>query len=230
MFRRFLRYTGLMTAKILVSGGQKGGTGKTILATNLAAMFGAEGHKVLLLETDPQRSSWDWVKDRELVQGVPIVDCLELSGNLFYSLTELERQFTLIVVDAGGADTDEFRTACAKAHAVYPTVMPSKVDLRTMARVNDVVLECRRIGNTELAARVVINKAPAHPTTHRIETARAKLATHAALEVMETVVMFRAVFQDAYDVGKAVCEIHPESKGAEEMRAIFAQVKRDLQG
>lgn len=39
---------------IVLIGGEKGGTGKTTLATNLAAMLALQGKDVLLMDTDRQ--------------------------------------------------------------------------------------------------------------------------------------------------------------------------------
>lgn len=42
---------------IILIGGEKGGTGKTTLATNLATLQGLKGRKVVLIDTDIQASA-----------------------------------------------------------------------------------------------------------------------------------------------------------------------------
>ena len=42
---------------VILIGGEKGGTGKTTIATNLAALRALAGHDVLLVDTDSQGSA-----------------------------------------------------------------------------------------------------------------------------------------------------------------------------
>ena len=45
---------------VILIGGEKGGTGKTTLATNLAANLVLEGSDVLVIDTDHQGSFTTW--------------------------------------------------------------------------------------------------------------------------------------------------------------------------
>ena len=50
---------------IVLIGGEKGGTGKTTIATNLAALRAMAGRDVLLVDTDPQGSASYWTTSRD---------------------------------------------------------------------------------------------------------------------------------------------------------------------
>jgi chromosome partitioning protein len=67
---------------------QKGGSGKTSAAVNLAAALGEQGHRVLLIDLDPQSSATAWLgfanDERGLLdvftQNKPLVDLIQLTS------------------------------------------------------------------------------------------------------------------------------------------------------
>ena len=66
---------------IIVSGGIKGGVGKTLLATNLVVMSSLAGRDVLLIDADDQESATDFTDLRsERMDGDPGYTSIKLTG------------------------------------------------------------------------------------------------------------------------------------------------------
>ncbi len=65
---------------IVLFGGEKGGTGKTTLATNMAAMLALQGKDVLLLDTDRQGTASFGATVREDTKIEPRIACVQKIG------------------------------------------------------------------------------------------------------------------------------------------------------
>ena len=63
---------------IVLVGGEKGGTGKTTLTTNLAALRAQAGYDVLLVDTDRQGTAAAWCHVRQEIPHRSRVACVQL--------------------------------------------------------------------------------------------------------------------------------------------------------
>ena len=54
-----------MTAKIITVANQKGGSGKTTVAMQLAGTLGRRDHRVLVIDADPQGTATRWASSAE---------------------------------------------------------------------------------------------------------------------------------------------------------------------
>ena len=74
--------------RVVAIASQKGGSGKTTTAVNLAAALGEQGQRVLLLDLDPQASSSSWLRTEAagrglletFVDGKPLADLVQVSA------------------------------------------------------------------------------------------------------------------------------------------------------
>jgi chromosome partitioning protein len=58
---------------------QKGGVGKTTLATHIAGEWGMRGHRVVVVDADPQESAFDWSRMRALTGLPKLFDVISLA-------------------------------------------------------------------------------------------------------------------------------------------------------
>ena len=66
---------------IILVGNEKGGVGKTTLATNLAVAAQMDNKDVLLIDTDQQMSSTYWAKVREENTDLKDITCVYRKGD-----------------------------------------------------------------------------------------------------------------------------------------------------
>ena len=125
---------------IVIVGGEKGGVGKTTIATHLAVARKAAGRSVLLVDADPQGTATTWMdmrKDKN-VQQVPIIS---MKGQKVHiDLREQAKHYQDLVVDTGGADSHEFRSALLAADTVVLPLRPGSFDFWTLQKMAGVIV------------------------------------------------------------------------------------------
>jgi chromosome partitioning protein len=207
---------------ILLLGGEKGGTGKSTVAVNLAVWLAREGADVVLIDTDPQRTASHFVDRRNALDGLPVVHCAEKHGNVFDTVRDLGKRYEQVIVDAGGRDSEELRTALVASHVVYCPLKASQPDLETSVHMNELVKLARGM-NPDLQARLVISMGPTNPVIHEAQEAQELLEELTEFRLSEVVVRDRKVYRDAMAEGRGVIEMTNE-KAAGEIEALAKEI------
>ena len=210
---------------IILVGGEKGGPGKTTIATNIAAMRTDETEDVLLVDTDRQPTSSYWCSMREDKGIKPRVASVQKYDKAVRTeISELKKKFSDIIIDAGGRDSPELRGAllvCDKA--IFP-LRPSQFDLWTLGRLNTLVEVALEI-NENLKAYVVINQSSPNPAVREAEEMKEFLSEFENINLMKSVICERIVFRRAALNGMAVTEYKPEDiKANEEINALYREI------
>ena len=204
--------------------GEKGGTGKTTAAVNLAGMRAAAGWRVLLLDADRQGSSAYWAQKRESLD-LPALHWDQYFGAaLDRALRSAALEYDDVIVDIGAGDSDEMSAALEVADCAITPVRPSGIDVWTMglmdARMSDAQLE-----NEDLRCWAVISCASTHPASSDAQHAREALSGAKVLRVAETVIRQRIVFQKAVAAGMTVVEEPSASqKAIDEITGLYSLV------
>ena len=106
---------------------QKGGVGKTTLATNLAVALSKKGDTVLV-DADDQQSAVKWSKRRTENK----IETEHHKGDLKKVLLDLQKKYKYVVLDVAGRDSEEFRSALQVADKLIVPTQPSQADVEVL--------------------------------------------------------------------------------------------------
>jgi len=212
------------TSMILLIGGEKGGTGKSTVATNLAVVLASRGVDVVLLDTDPQATAARWAERRNDTD-LATVHCVQRSGSLYEAAKDLATRYQQVIIDAGGRDSRELRTAMAAADKMYVPLRPSQPDIETSVHLDELVaLACDL--NPRLEARALLSMAPTHHSVTEAEDAKELLSELPHLKLSDVIIRTRKVYRDAMAEGKGVVEL----ENAKAKSALLALTKEIYSG
>jgi chromosome partitioning protein len=207
---------------ILLIGGQKGGCGKTTLSTNIAGYLATQGKDVLLIDGNKeQANATNWAAKRDEIEGLPSVTCVEKSGNLAKAISDLAGKYEHIVVDTGGQDSKEFRTALFAADMVLSPFECSQYSLDTVPNVI-ALIEMAREANPDLIAKAVISKAPTAARTTVIDETRELLSSIEEFDLLDTVIYIRQEY--IYTAGGTCVEESKNMKAKNEIRELVKEL------
>jgi chromosome partitioning protein len=193
---------------ILLVGGEKGGVGKTTLATHLAVLRKRAGRSVVLLDTDAQGTASQWADFRkELGDEVVQFPCLSARGTkVNVELKELVRHYQDVVVDCGGADSPEFRSGLLAADMLLLPLRPGSFDFWTLAKLGE-VLDMVEGLNPGLHSAVALTQVPATAYERARREISAIMAELPRFRLLQIMIVFRAAFGHAATSGRIVTEI-----------------------
>lgn len=194
---------------ILLLGGEKGGTGKSTISVNLAVWLAGQGKDVILIDTDRQRTSSHFIDRRNELGNMPKVHCAEKYGNVYDTVKDMSSRYEYVLVDAGGRDSEELRTAMVVANKLYVPLKASQPDLETSVHMNELVKLARGL-NQQLMAHLVISMGSTHPAVHEDQEATEILAELPEFAMSSVVIRERKAYRDAMAEGRGVMELDNE--------------------
>lgn len=191
---------------IFLVGSQKGGCGKSTLATNLCAYYAQNGDDVILVDADRQGTSSRWAQDRsENHPHLPKVHCVQKYDNINPTILDLCKRYEHVIIDAAGRDSRELRTGMISADILIIPFRPSQPDLDTLPKLWEIISEAKDI-NDVLVATAVLVMAPTNPKVKEVEEAKAFFPDYEGIKLLPYIIKDRKVYRDAMSDGVGVCE------------------------
>ena len=208
-------------AQVIAVARQKGGAGKTMLATQLGVALGMT-RRVGLLDIDPQGSLGAWARLRAANAKARADLAVEsVSGwRLANTLDAMRRDCDLLVIDTPPVLDSDARRAIRGADLVLVPLNPSPPDLWAAEGTLTLAAEERR------PVALVFNRAPAASKLRR--RLEAEIAAR-RLRLIDEALGNRAAYANSFAEGLGVAETGPSTLAGTEIAALATRLASILE-
>lgn len=205
--------------KVIAVLNQKGGSGKTTIATHLARGLQLQSHSVLLVDSDQQGSARDWrAVDED--NPVPVIglDRPTLDKDL---KNVSDKEF--VVIDGSPQATNLALSAIKAADFVLIPVQPSPYDVWATSDLVDLVQQRIEMTDGKLKAAFVVSRAIQNTN---IGKEVAAVLQDYNLPVLDARIVQRVSYPNSASVGKTVFETESaKSSAVTEITQLVNEVK-----
>lgn len=215
-------------AHVITVAQQKGGSGKTTLAVNLAVGFARAGKSVALMDIDPQGSAGRWFMTRlealEAGAGGALANTPEITFStasawgVSYELRKLAQAHDIVIIDTPPKADSDLRPALRASDLVLVPVASSHLDLWAVEMA--LYLAARE----DVPAMIVLTRTR---TGTRLAADVASKAAELGTEIAKTVLANRVTYAETLGQGRAALE-SPKGPAHDEVTRLVQEVQTAL--
>ena len=208
--------------KIIAFSNQKGGTGKTTLAANLAVLWSNSNYKVAVLDGDSQKSLSNWIEARKKYYGEDDIgfDVHSYNPHTFTEdLKKIKKNYNFIIVDSPPSITYETIQIVKNADRVLVPVQPSPVDL--LATIPFLNMTKKERKNATVILNRVLPRA-------RLTDAMIMRLRYAGAKIERSRVSSKVIYAETFSVGRGIIDISVASNTAKEIINIGNEIIRNF--
>jgi len=211
-----------MLSKVITIAQQKGGTGKTTIAVNLALTFiKIHNFKVAIIDTDPQGSLGKWYMVRN-DKGYSNKNLTFKTASLWgaqYESKILKETNDIVIIDTPPKIESDARPAIEAADLVLIPLAPSHVDFWATEAIIEIAKKAKRKILTQ------INRA-----NHRSKLIQDTYEYIKSIEVLSTNTLLghRQIFVSSMGEGRTVVEKQRKGKAIDEIKEIANKIISEL--
>lgn len=200
---------------IITVGSTKGGVGKSTTAINLAVEAAKDKKRVLLVDTDPQKTAISFRNERA-TNDIKVVALV--TSTIHEDIRDYLPAFDVIIIDAGGRDNGVFRSALAACELFVLPVLPSQADIWGM---DDTVKAFKEIRPFNKMTGVILLNQVQQNTKVSSGAMEALEGYKDFLPLLPQHLHLRVAYKESLSTGQGVSELDPRGGAAEEMGKLY---------
>lgn len=200
---------------------QKGGSSRTTIATNLAVEYVRSGHRVLLVDADPQMTASTWAAvGAEAGHSMPSTVAMGAQMHRPGQLDQIAVGYDVVIIDGPPRHGEIQRSALMVCDVALIPCSPSPGDVWALAASVDLIREAMVYRPSIKPAIVISRKRSQTALGRQIRQALADTG----LPVLRTEIGLRQCYQEALGTGLGVTLLAPRDPGAQEIRELAKEL------
>lgn len=210
-------------ARIITVANQKGGAGKTTVAMQLGGTLGRQGHRVLIIDADPQGTAQRWATSADEQDPFPaaVVGLSAAGGKVHQEARKHAADYGFLIIDCPPAvDSPVPQSALMISDLVLVPVVPSPADLWAAKGIQRLIENAQDF-NESLQARLLLNML--QPQTSLGREAE-ELLEDFGLARTQTSFGLRQAYRHSQLYGNTVHALERQAKAVNEVDALAAEV------
>ena len=220
-------------AYIITVANQKGGSGKSTVSVNLAVKLLEFSNKVLVMDTDPQKSIESFTNIREneanSKKNLKYFTLTNRTGNIAESLKQFIELYEFIIIDTGGIDSQESRKAMLYADTIILPTTPSQFDVDVLYSMLQTLTEIKDV-NEDMQICILMNKISTNVFLDKelldykegVKEIQQKLGLKEDFHLLDKVLKERIAYKRAGSEGLGIVEFN-DTKAKVEFEEFFAE-------
>ncbi len=203
--------------KVISLANQKGGCGKSTIIINLALNLALQKNRVILFDTDPQKSSYETIHVRE----DKLFKVVAVYSDIYQSLEKYEPYYDYALIDTPPHDNEVVTISVVCSDLVIIPVQDSPLDIRSTKVTVDLISKAKGL-NPDLQCYFLLSRI--QPQTVLAKELAEILKNKYEIDILNTQISNRVAYKYSLIYGQSVTEMFSGDAAAVEINSLTNEI------